>query len=66
MKSVFGQSLQLYYSRLALEHFAARKTALDALKTKEDALAYVESVQEKTAKSSKCTNSDPCMSMPLT
>ena len=50
MTSVFSQSLQLYYSRLALEHFAARETALDALKTKEDALAYIESVQEKTAK----------------
>ena len=50
MTSVFSQSLQLYYSRLALEHFAARKTALDTLKTKEDALAYIESVQEKTAK----------------
>ena len=51
MTPVFGQSLQLYYSRLAAEHFAARKTVFDRMKTKEDALAYIESVREKTVKS---------------
>lgn len=51
MTSVFGQSLHLYYSRLALEHLAARKAVFGIMKTKEDALAYIDSGRKKTAKS---------------
>lgn len=50
MTPVFGQSLQLYYSRLASDHFALREKILGSLKTKEDACAYIESVREKTVR----------------
>ena len=50
MMSVFGQSLQLYYSRLASEHFALREKILGSLKSEEDACTYIESVRKKTAK----------------
>jgi len=49
MESIFGQSLQLYYSKHAFRHFREREEALENIRSREDALAYVNSVRRKCA-----------------
>jgi len=49
MGSIFGQSLQLYYSKHAFRHFREREETLEKIHSREDALAYVDSVRRKCA-----------------
>ena len=49
MESIFGQSLQLYYSKQARRHFRERKKTLENIRSRKDALAYVDSVRQKCA-----------------
>lgn len=49
MKSIFGQSLQLYYSNHAFRHLRERAETLEKIHSRDDALAYVDSVRRKCA-----------------
>jgi len=53
MQNIHGESLNEYYVSLFRENFRRRKERLNALRTKEDALAYRDEVRRKIRGDSK-------------